>query len=75
VVFPAPLMSTIQELGAFLAREQTAGTTPTPAPTTQATTTSPAVQVPATEAAFTTDYKRSARRSPVKPPNVNQGDD
>ena len=28
VVFPAPLMSTIQELGAFLAREQAAGTTP-----------------------------------------------
>ena len=36
VVFPAPLMSTIQELGAFLAREQAAGTTPTPAPTTPA---------------------------------------
>ena len=35
VVFPAPLMSTIQELGAFLAREQAAGTTPTPAPTPQ----------------------------------------
>ena len=34
VVFPAPLMSTIQELGAFLAREQAAGTTPTQAPTT-----------------------------------------
>jgi hypothetical protein len=33
VVFPAPLMSTIQELGAFLAREQAAGTTPAPAPT------------------------------------------
>ncbi|MGH9261796.1 MAG: SPFH domain-containing protein, partial [Acidimicrobiales bacterium] len=32
VVFPAPLMSTIQELGAFLAREQTAGTTPPPSP-------------------------------------------
>jgi hypothetical protein len=30
VVFPAPLMSTIQELGAFLAREQAAATTPTP---------------------------------------------
>jgi hypothetical protein len=28
VVFPAPLMSTIQELGAFLAREQAAGATP-----------------------------------------------
>jgi hypothetical protein len=28
VVFPAPLMSTIQELGAFLAREAAAGTTP-----------------------------------------------
>jgi hypothetical protein len=31
VVFPAPLMSTIQELGAFLAREQAAAT-PSPAP-------------------------------------------
>jgi regulator of protease activity HflC (stomatin/prohibitin superfamily) len=33
VVFPAPLMSTIQELGAFLAREKTAvgGATPSPA--------------------------------------------
>jgi hypothetical protein len=28
VVFPAPLMSTIQELGAFLAREAAAVTTP-----------------------------------------------
>jgi regulator of protease activity HflC (stomatin/prohibitin superfamily) len=28
VVFPAPLMSTIQELGSFLAREQTAASTP-----------------------------------------------
>src|SRR5215211_6334790 len=32
VVFPAPLMSTIQELSNFLAREQTAVTTPPPAP-------------------------------------------
>src|SRR5204863_9429003 len=31
VVFPAPLMSTIQELGAVLAREQAARTTPAPA--------------------------------------------
>jgi hypothetical protein len=36
VVFPAPLMSTIQELGTFLAREQAAATTPAPAPTTPA---------------------------------------
>src|SRR5512132_2033661 len=36
VVFPAPLMSTIQELGAFLAREAAASTTPTPAPTAPA---------------------------------------
>jgi hypothetical protein len=28
VVFPAPLMSTIEELGSFLAREAAAGTTP-----------------------------------------------
>jgi len=32
VVFPAPLMSTIQELGAFLAREQTAVTNAPPSP-------------------------------------------
>jgi hypothetical protein len=32
VVFPAPLTSTIQELGAFLAREQAAGNTPPPSP-------------------------------------------
>ena len=33
VVFPAPLMSTIEELGAFLAREAAAGHHPTPTPT------------------------------------------
>jgi len=55
VVFPAPLMSTIQELGAFLTREQAAGTTSAP---TSATTPAkePAVEVPATDAAFNTDY-------------------
>ena len=31
VVFPAPLMSTIGELGAFLAREKAAAATPAPA--------------------------------------------
>jgi hypothetical protein len=31
VVFPAPLMSTIGELGSFLAREATAATYPAPA--------------------------------------------
>ncbi len=66
VVFPAPLMSTIQELGAFLAREQAAVTAPAPAPTTPApaattpATSSPSptveVEVPATDAAFNTDY-------------------
>jgi regulator of protease activity HflC (stomatin/prohibitin superfamily) len=57
VVFPAPLMSTIGELGTFLAREQAAATTPAPTPTTTtpATATSPAVEVPATEAGFNTD--------------------
>jgi regulator of protease activity HflC (stomatin/prohibitin superfamily) len=44
VVFPAPLMSTIQELGAFLAREQAAGTIPPQAP---APPTVPAAQLPA----------------------------
>jgi hypothetical protein len=32
VVFPAPLMSTIQELANFLTREAAAGTSPPPAP-------------------------------------------
>jgi hypothetical protein len=65
VVFPAPLMSTIQELGAFLAREQAAGTTPAATPTTPSPTaadsaasasTPPAVEPPATEVGFNTDY-------------------
>jgi hypothetical protein len=74
VVFPAPLMSTIQELGAFLAREQAAGTTPTQAPSTLAqaptTTTRPAtstpaaVQAPAPEAAFNTDYNGASAARP-----------
>jgi hypothetical protein len=62
VVFPAPLMSTIQELGAFLAREQAAGTTPTRASTTPAKVAaapadspSPAVEQPASDAGFNTD--------------------
>jgi regulator of protease activity HflC (stomatin/prohibitin superfamily) len=46
VVFPAPLMSTIQELGGFLARESAAATTPprSPAPPTVS-----AARVPATK--------------------------
>jgi regulator of protease activity HflC (stomatin/prohibitin superfamily) len=58
VVFPAPLMSTIQELGAFLAREQAAGTTPIPTATTPAkpsaapaSSASPAVEPSAAEGA------------------------
>jgi regulator of protease activity HflC (stomatin/prohibitin superfamily) len=43
VVFPAPLMSTIQELGAFLAREQAAVTAPATAPVVSP----PAAVVPA----------------------------
>jgi regulator of protease activity HflC (stomatin/prohibitin superfamily) len=58
VVFPAPLMSTIQELGAFLTREQAAVTAPAPA------STSPAVEVPATEAAFNTDYNGAPAARP-----------
>jgi hypothetical protein len=47
VVFPAPLMSTIQELGNFLAREQTAAvTTPPPSPA-PARPTVPAPRAPA----------------------------
>jgi regulator of protease activity HflC (stomatin/prohibitin superfamily) len=73
VVFPAPLMSTIQELGAFLAREQAAGTTPAPAatattpakaPTTPATSPPPAVEPPATQADFNTDSNRAPGARP-----------
>jgi regulator of protease activity HflC (stomatin/prohibitin superfamily) len=73
VVFPAPLMSTIGELGAFLAREQAAATTPAtrPAtvtaptrPATPATSTPPAVEVSAAEAAFNTDYNRPPATRP-----------
>jgi regulator of protease activity HflC (stomatin/prohibitin superfamily) len=55
VVFPAPLMSTIQELGTFLAREATAVTTPSPSPApspspspSPAPPTATAAEVPAT---------------------------
>jgi regulator of protease activity HflC (stomatin/prohibitin superfamily) len=58
VVFPAPLMSTIQELGAFLTREQAAVTAPAPAPT------SPAAEVPATDATFNTDYNEAPATRP-----------
>jgi len=54
VVFPAPLMSTVQELGGFLAREAAAVTTPARAPSTPATSIPPAVEVAATDAAFNT---------------------
>jgi hypothetical protein len=64
VVFPAPLMSTIQELGAFLAREQAAATTPAPTTTTPATPTPPAGQAPTTEAGFNTDYNGAPTARP-----------
>jgi hypothetical protein len=71
VVFPAPLMSTIQELSAFLAREQAASTTPAQASTTPAkepaapaSSQSPAVELPATEAAFNTDSNRAPGARP-----------
>jgi regulator of protease activity HflC (stomatin/prohibitin superfamily) len=54
VVFPAPLMSTIQELSGFLAREQAAVTTTARAPSTPITSTAPTVEVPAPDAALTT---------------------
>jgi regulator of protease activity HflC (stomatin/prohibitin superfamily) len=71
VVFPAPLMSTIQELGAFLAREQAAGSTPAPTATLPAQETagpagspSPTVEAAATEAEVNTDYNGA---SPTRP--------
>jgi regulator of protease activity HflC (stomatin/prohibitin superfamily) len=65
VVFPAPLMSTIQELGAFLAREQAAATTRTPAPTSpaQLATSASSVELPTTETAFNTDSNRAPPRT------------
>jgi regulator of protease activity HflC (stomatin/prohibitin superfamily) len=59
VVFPAPLMSTIQELGAFLTREQAAATTPPPAPPAV-----PATEMPATGAGFNTDYNEAPATRP-----------
>jgi hypothetical protein len=61
VVFPAPLLSTIQELGNFLAREQTAATpaptapTPAKAPAVPPGSSSPTVEVAETKAGFNTD--------------------
>jgi hypothetical protein len=56
-------MSTIQELGNFLTREAAAAATPAPTATTPAkepavpaSTSSPTVEVAATEAGFNTDY-------------------
>jgi regulator of protease activity HflC (stomatin/prohibitin superfamily) len=61
VVFPAPLMSTIGELGAFLAREQAAATTPSPkAPST----TTPSAEPPATGTGFNTDYNEAPATRP-----------
>jgi hypothetical protein len=70
VVFPAPLMSTIQELGAFLAREQAAGTTPAPtatpakAATATANSPSPAGERPATDAGVNTDHNGAPAARP-----------
>jgi regulator of protease activity HflC (stomatin/prohibitin superfamily) len=66
VVFPAPLMSTIQELGGFLAREAAAVTTPAPAraPSTPATSTAPTAEAAAPRAAFTADDNRASTARP-----------
>jgi hypothetical protein len=64
-------MSTIQELGAFLAREAAAGTTPAPTATTPAkepavpaSSSSPTVEVAATEVGFNTDSNRAPGARP-----------
>ena len=62
VVFPAPLMSTIEELGSFLAREKAAASS---APVPGAAT-SPAVRVPVTNGS--TD---PAQRAPGSGPATN----
>ncbi|HXQ55490.1 MAG TPA: SPFH domain-containing protein, partial [Actinomycetes bacterium] len=76
VVFPAPLMSTIQELANFLTREQTAGTTPPPPPPAPpaeasirpASSSSTAARPPATEAAPTTDFNGAPAGRPGSGP-------
>ena len=69
VVFPAPLMSTIQELGAFLAREQAAGTTPTPAPTTPA----PPPRPPRPPSRYRRPRQSSTPTTRDRPPPVREG--
>jgi regulator of protease activity HflC (stomatin/prohibitin superfamily) len=59
VVFPAPLMSTIEELGSFLAREAAAAGTPTPSP---APPTVPAGRGPATETGSNSNKAPATRR-------------
>jgi regulator of protease activity HflC (stomatin/prohibitin superfamily) len=61
VVFPAPLMSTIGELGAFLAREQAAAT---PAPPPKAPSTTPSAEPPASGTGFNTDYNEAPATRP-----------
>ena len=61
VVFPAPLMSTIGELGAFLAREQAAAT-PVPPPKVPSTT--PSAEPSATGTGFNTDYNEAPATRP-----------
>ena len=61
VVFPAPLMSTIGELGAFLAREQAAAT---PAPPPKPPSTTPSAEPPATGTGFNTDYNEAPATRP-----------
>jgi hypothetical protein len=51
-VFPAPLMSTIGELGTFLAREGAAATASTPAGVDDATTAQEQVAAPAPNGAL-----------------------
>jgi hypothetical protein len=63
VVFPAPLMSTIGELGAFLARETAAVTAPAaaaPGVRVAAPSPPPTVEVPTPDAAFNTGYNGAA---------------
>src|SRR5262245_24936137 len=59
VVFPAPLMSTIEELGQFLTREAAASSTPAPPP---APPVAPAARVPATETGSNSNRAPATRR-------------
>ena len=68
VVFPAPLMSTIEELGSFLAREKTASGTYAPQPATVVTAGNGATPVPVSSAAIDSEQRGAGPEDPHAQP-------